>query len=640
MTTPGLQRARFTFPCLALTLAAGALLANSARAQQPSYSAGVPWGTVAVKDLLEASGMAASWRNPKVLWTHNDGSKKKFYAVTPAGLHLATFSLNGSVDDVEAIALGPGPSAGVSYLYIGDIGGNGTKDGGRNTVRILRVKEPAVSLTVGKTPPSADFSSAEAFTFAYPGEEIYDAEAMLIEPASGDLYLFTKTSGQSRVYQAAFQSGSKSSPIPLTLAATVPFSVPSDAAISRDGRQILLRREGTACTWTRAEGATVAATLALPSRSAPVIGPSKEPNGEAITFLTDGSGYLTLSEGENPVPYFFQTRLPMAPVAWSALPARVVFEATTVQVPAPVSGYPQPAWIWRRNGVVVPGQTTSTLKLTDTRPDQSGTYEATATNASGTATVSFALTIVPRPDVRVTEVMAQPAGSDGADWWELTNFETTPVDLSGWRFNNDSGDLDSAFVLPPGLIIGPGESIIFVEDMKPEKFRAWWGPALPAATQIITYKGSGLSLNGTAGDTIRLWNAATDDVDFTLTTRSFGPSTAGVSLNYDPLKNVFGGLSQSGINSVAPSAKSTDLGSPGSWLPPLTVPSLTITPASGGLRINFQASAFRWYTLESSPDPKAPAWTLGPSFQATVNGPRFFDVAFIESRKFFRVRVR
>src|SRR5690349_8257405 len=85
---------------------------------------GVAWGEVTANAITEASGIAASHRNVGVLWTHNDGGRDRIFALTTNGTLLAAFNLNKNVDDLEDIAVGAGPLAGVSYLYVGDIGGN------------------------------------------------------------------------------------------------------------------------------------------------------------------------------------------------------------------------------------------------------------------------------------------------------------------------------------------------------------------------------------------------------------------------------------------------------------------------------------------------------------------------------------
>jgi hypothetical protein len=88
-----------------------------------SYAAGVSWGTASAPALVELSGLAASRRNLDVLWTHNDGSRDRLYALRLDGTLLATWRLNQTVDDLEDLAIGPGPTPGVTYLYVGDIGG-------------------------------------------------------------------------------------------------------------------------------------------------------------------------------------------------------------------------------------------------------------------------------------------------------------------------------------------------------------------------------------------------------------------------------------------------------------------------------------------------------------------------------------
>jgi hypothetical protein len=102
------------------------------------------WGTAMVDTLTEASGIALSARNPGVLWAHNDGSRQRIFALSTNGALLASFNLRKTVEDVEGIAVGPGPISGVSYLYVGDIGGDTASGASRDRVQVLRVPEPVV----------------------------------------------------------------------------------------------------------------------------------------------------------------------------------------------------------------------------------------------------------------------------------------------------------------------------------------------------------------------------------------------------------------------------------------------------------------------------------------------------------------
>src|SRR6188508_1240616 len=131
-----------------------------------SFSAGVQTGTIQNSSINEASGIAASRINPNVLWAHNDsGDSARVFAMTAAGTNLGTYSISGaSATDWEDIAVGPGPTAGAQYLYIGDIGDNGAS---RSSVSIYRVPEPTVSDT--QSAVSTSVSGMKKFTFTYPG---------------------------------------------------------------------------------------------------------------------------------------------------------------------------------------------------------------------------------------------------------------------------------------------------------------------------------------------------------------------------------------------------------------------------------------------------------------------------------------
>ncbi len=641
MNTPRELRAHsHPWLCPAVAFALLPCVQSVAQTAPPQYNSGTAWGPVQIAALKEASGLAAGWRNEGLLWTHNDGDRRQLYALTPGGMHAATFLLPETVSDVEEIATGPGPAEGVAYLYVGDIGGKDGVNGMRPSVKILRVAEPAVAPPASWPQPQSTLSGVDSFTLLYP-DGSYDAEAMFADPLTGDLWLITKSAPAARVYTTNLNAVPPRATVTLSLAAVVTLAEPSAAAISRDGRLILVRNEDEARLWTRAPGENPAEALSRSPAPVPVIGTPAEPNGEAVTFPGTGSGYLTLSEGAAPVVYHFQSRAPETPpVIHSPLPARSVYAGGTLQVVAAVSGYPVPAYQWRRNGTPLAGQNSSMLTLTGVTPADGGTYELTAINSLGSASAAAVVTVQPRPDVRITEVQTDPAHAAGTDWWELTSFEPGPVDLSGWRFNDDSGDLTNAFTLPAGLVIAPGESIVFADDLSAAQFRAWWGAAVPAGARIVTYDGGGLAL-GPGGDSIRLWDATTTNTADTLLRVSTGTATKGVSFSYQPDTGAFGGLSQNGVNGAQRSATGTDTGSPGAWLEPTAAPDIGVLLDAGNVRLTFQGVRHHWYTVEGSADMQTDPWTpQGPAVQANANGPVTLLAPAAGGRRFYRVTVR
>src|SRR6478735_7155588 len=88
-----------------------------------SFAPGVPLGSIDFTTLKEASGLAVSGLNPGVVWTQNDGSGKRIFAVNLNAELLLRCDFGSVADDVEDMAVGPGPAAGTNYIYLSDAGG-------------------------------------------------------------------------------------------------------------------------------------------------------------------------------------------------------------------------------------------------------------------------------------------------------------------------------------------------------------------------------------------------------------------------------------------------------------------------------------------------------------------------------------
>lgn len=284
-----------------------ALLAAAACASaQPTFDPPAPVGPLNTPLIAEASGLAASRRNPGVLWTHNDsGDSARVFAIDTQGRLLATFNLPGIFTlDMEDIAVGPGPEPGINYVFAGDIGDNLVF---RPSIRVHRFPEPVVSLDQFTNPTSSSASGVVSITLMYP-DGPHDAESLAIDPTTGDLYVFTKQSAVSRVYRAARSLIDPGGPAVLSFVVQLPFNFATAADISPDGGLIVLRGLDSACLWDRAPGQTIAEALAASGRPAPITGRPMEPQGEAIGFSHDSSGYYTISEGAGAILRFAPRR--------------------------------------------------------------------------------------------------------------------------------------------------------------------------------------------------------------------------------------------------------------------------------------------------------------------------------------------
>ncbi len=272
--------------------------AGPSRPRCDAYQQGVSQGTVASNDLEEISGIAASRKNPGVFWVHNDaGNAAKIYAIGAGGEHLGAVTLSGvGTTDFEDIAVGSGPDPNLTYVYAGDIGDN---DEDRSAVHIHRFSEPVVTpggalLALTVVPETLDVTYSDG---------PHNAEALLFDPIARELLIVTKTSGPAAVYRVAADFAAGASTVAEKIASVETVSgAASGGDISPNGDEIILRTDNAAMWWWRAPGTTVAQALA--GSSCPV--PTKnEPNGEALAFRADGTGYVTVSEGAHPPVYFF-----------------------------------------------------------------------------------------------------------------------------------------------------------------------------------------------------------------------------------------------------------------------------------------------------------------------------------------------
>ena len=265
-------------------------------------------GRIQATDIPEASGLAASRRTAGVWWTHNDaGNPNRLFAIDPAGGLRARIIVDGAVNrDWEDIASGPAVTAGgPPLLYIADTGNNQAITDparSRTTARIWRLAEPAVRSTSVGT-PGTQHIRAVAINLRYP-DGAHDAEAMFVDPVTGDLVIITKDwskSGRAGVYRTTdIAKRAANSTVTLQRVATIalrPGTLVTSADITRDGRVIAVRSYGAVNLYQRDPSKPVATAFANASCSTPA---PAETTGEAIGFAPDGGSFLTTTEGIRP----------------------------------------------------------------------------------------------------------------------------------------------------------------------------------------------------------------------------------------------------------------------------------------------------------------------------------------------------
>lgn len=244
-------------------------------------------GKVRFASLNELSGLAASKLNPDILWAHNDsGDVGNLYAIKTHGRRVAVFRVNGcSIIDWEDMAMATAPQSPTSYLYIGDIGDNG---GVRESIQVCRVVEPNLQHSEGGERALA----GQPITLVYP-DGAKDAETLMVDPLSQDIYIVSKRQSIVSVYRASYPQ-SFSQVNTLEKVASLPLTGITGGDMSQDGQEILLRSMRQVFYWRRYPRETVGqAFRRLPIE---ITSYQREPQGEAIAWHPFGDGFYTSSE--------------------------------------------------------------------------------------------------------------------------------------------------------------------------------------------------------------------------------------------------------------------------------------------------------------------------------------------------------
>ncbi|MDJ0465949.1 WD40 repeat domain-containing protein [Streptomyces sp. H27-C3] len=231
-------------------------------------------GDFTIKDprITESSGLAASRAHPGVYWTHNDQDKPYIYGIdSKTGETVATITMRGvgAPRDMEAISVGSDGN-----VYVGDIGDN--LNGSWSHVWIYRFPEP-------KQLKDATVDAAQ-FTVKY-ADGARDAEALMVHPKTGRVYIASKNEDGGGLYEG---------PAQLSVGGTNTFrrvgEVPwvTDGAFSPDGTRLVLRSYFSARQYAWKNGR-------LGEDSS--VGAPFQGQAESVTYTVDGSALMFGSEG-------------------------------------------------------------------------------------------------------------------------------------------------------------------------------------------------------------------------------------------------------------------------------------------------------------------------------------------------------
>ena len=214
-------------------------------------------------EIIESSGLVVA--DGLVVTVNDSGYSARVFTVDlDSGRTVGTTSWDGAAEDIEALA-----PAGAGVVWAGDIGDNYER---RETVTVTRVPYGRFTRSV----------AGESHQLRYP-DGPRDAEALLVHPGTGRLYVVTKDVFGGSVFAAPARLSTDRVNV-LRRIGEAPGLV-TDGAFLPEGDRLVLRSYGSAGVFAFPSLRRVA-TGALPHQQ----------QGEGIAVAADGRLYLS-SEG-------------------------------------------------------------------------------------------------------------------------------------------------------------------------------------------------------------------------------------------------------------------------------------------------------------------------------------------------------
>jgi hypothetical protein len=257
------------------------------------FNGGAQVAAITNADVSNASGMGASRSYPGMLWIendHNPSGNNDVYLFDTIGTERANFSVTGATDrDWTDMSIGPGPDSGTTYFYLADIGNSNAVN---EDSYIFRFPEPSTPLD-----PNQEISGATApvdkISFIYPNGP-RDAETILVDPQSKDIYIFDKYS-LANVYYLPYPQSTDTVITAQEIIANMPF----DGAIRSGGiapnrSEIIVKSYTSIYRFTINAGQSILSALTMNTPvSIPYLG---EYQGEAMCYTPDGNAFWTTSK--------------------------------------------------------------------------------------------------------------------------------------------------------------------------------------------------------------------------------------------------------------------------------------------------------------------------------------------------------
>lgn len=247
--------------------------------------------TLGNPDIEESSGLAWSWNNEGVLWTHNDsGDQPRIFAFNMQGTHVAEYRLDAELVDWEDMAVFKTDRDEV--MIIADIGDNDLR---RKSYTLYTFKEPTIrKQKIGRI----DTLRTSKYEFTYE-DGPHNCEAIGVDATNQRFILVEKREGaMCNVYEMPLPNRRDKEPLVAKKIATIAIPTVTGMDISVDGLRAIVLTYGDAYEYKRGKEQTWAQAFAARARIIPM--PYRR-KGESICYGGDGKTLYLTSEGK-PTP--------------------------------------------------------------------------------------------------------------------------------------------------------------------------------------------------------------------------------------------------------------------------------------------------------------------------------------------------
>lgn len=254
------------------------------------FTHGTQIGKITDPSMSNASGIAASRAYPGMLLIENDkAGNSDIYLVDSTGAERGIFNVSGvNHRDWTDMGIGPGPTSGINYIYLADIGDS---RGNNPACYIYRVPEPTTPLGSGVLQSTT--APSDKITFTYP-DGPRDAETILIDPQTSDIYIVDKYVA-SDVYLLPYPQSTDTVIVAKKIIRSMP--VPDgplrSGGIASNRKEILMKSYTSIYLWYVTPNQSILDALL----STPVIIPiTPEIQGEAMCYTPNDNEFWTTSK--------------------------------------------------------------------------------------------------------------------------------------------------------------------------------------------------------------------------------------------------------------------------------------------------------------------------------------------------------